>query len=170
MIKQLTTIQLTPSLDSPHYTVLKKTKEYEIRQYSPYLVAETNMPSDARPAGGDGFTELAGYIFGGNSRYVGHSGTCLVCLICMELHQPCDLRRCCQPAQLAMSRLAGIEEIMPWCFANAQAQCLSTTWLMTAHTFVTLLSAPAAWDPLQGRTCQLCGCTCVCSTQGCQLL
>ncbi|KAL3139503.1 hypothetical protein ABBQ38_003826 [Trebouxia sp. C0009 RCD-2024] len=67
VIKQLTTIQLTPSLDSPHYTVLKKTKEYEIRQYSPYLVAETNMPSDARPAGGDGFTELAGYIFGGNS-------------------------------------------------------------------------------------------------------
>ena len=68
MIKQLTTIQLTPSLESPQYVVLKKTKEYEIRQYSPYLVAETSMPSDARPAGGDGFTDLAGYIFGGNRR------------------------------------------------------------------------------------------------------
>ena len=69
VVKQLTTLQLTPSLDSPHYTVLKKLKDYEVRQYSPYLVAETIMAGDARPAGGDGFNELAGYIFGGNSRY-----------------------------------------------------------------------------------------------------
>lgn len=68
VIKQLTTIQLTPNLDSPQYTVLKKTKEYEIRHYSRYLVAETSMASDTRPAGGDGFNQLAGYIFGGNSR------------------------------------------------------------------------------------------------------
>lgn len=70
VIKQLTTLQVTPSLDTPHYVVFKKTKEYEIRQYSPYLVAETSMASDARPAGGDGFNDLAGYIFGGNSRYL----------------------------------------------------------------------------------------------------
>lgn len=75
VVKQLTTFQLTPSLDSPHYVVLKKTKEYEIRQYSPYLVAETSMPG-ARPAGGDGFNDLAGYIFGGNSRYVPYPSSC----------------------------------------------------------------------------------------------
>lgn len=68
VIKQLTDLQQTPNLDSPHYIVLKKTKEYEMRQYSPYLVAETSMPSGTRPAGGDGFNNLAGYIFGGNSR------------------------------------------------------------------------------------------------------
>ncbi len=48
VIKQLTDLQQTPNLDSPHYIVLKKTKEYEVRQYSPYLVAETSMPTGAR--------------------------------------------------------------------------------------------------------------------------
>lgn len=72
VIKQLTDLQQTPNLDSPHYIVLKKTKEYEVRQYSPYLVAETSMPSGTRPAGGDGFNNLAGYIFGGNSRSTYH--------------------------------------------------------------------------------------------------
>lgn len=85
MIKQLTTFQLTPSLDSPQYVVLKKTKEYEIRQYSPYLVAETSMPG-ARPAGGDGFNDLAGYIFGGNSRYISHPSCCsLMMYACFAL-------------------------------------------------------------------------------------
>ena len=68
VIKQLTDLQQTPNLDSPQYIVLKKTKEYEVRQYSPYLVAETSMPTGTRPAGGDGFNNLAGYIFGDNSR------------------------------------------------------------------------------------------------------
>lgn len=71
MVKQLTTLQLTPDLDTPPYTVLKKTKEYEIRRYESYLVAETSMPAGARPAGGDGFNDLAGYIFGGNDRFAG---------------------------------------------------------------------------------------------------
>lgn len=84
VIKQLTDLQQTPNLDSPHYIVLKKTKEYEVRQYSPYLVAETSMPSGTRPAGGDGFTNLAGYIFGGNSRSTYPSpATCLtLCFAC----------------------------------------------------------------------------------------
>ena len=68
MIRQLTNLQQTPDLDTPPYTVLKKTREYEVRQYSSYLVAETNMPAGGRPAGGDGFQDLAGYIFGGNDR------------------------------------------------------------------------------------------------------
>ena len=59
-------MQTSPRLESPKYVVLKKTKEYEIRRYSPYLAAEVSMPSDAKPASGTGFQELAGYIFGGN--------------------------------------------------------------------------------------------------------
>lgn len=76
VIKQLTSLQTTPDLDSPPYTVLKKTKEYEVRSYSSYLVAETTMPSGTRPAGGDGFQDLAGYIFGGNNR-------CPVAVVCI---------------------------------------------------------------------------------------
>ncbi len=83
VIKQLTDLQQTPNLDSPHYIVLKKTKEYEVRQYSPYLVAETSMPTGTRPAGGDGFNNLAGYIFGGNSRSTYPSpATCFTCSHC----------------------------------------------------------------------------------------
>ena len=44
-------------------------QEYEIRQYSPFLVADTSMPRGRGPAAGEGFTELANYIFGGNDRW-----------------------------------------------------------------------------------------------------
>ena len=84
VIKQLTTLQLTPDLDTPPYVVLKKTKEYEVRRYSSYLVAETAMPAGARPAGGSGFQELAGYIFGGNNRFAAYcnaSGVVCVCVM-----------------------------------------------------------------------------------------
>lgn len=97
VIKQLTTIQLTPSLEGPQYVVLKKTKEYEIRQYSPYLVAETNMSSDARPAGGDGFNDLAGYIFGGNSRYLLEDLSCDAILVFCEYRD--------QAASIAMQQI-----------------------------------------------------------------
>jgi hypothetical protein len=68
VIMQLTTLQIDPNLDQPQYTVLKKVKEYEIRKYEAYLVAETDRPMGKGPAAGDGFQELAGYIFGGNNR------------------------------------------------------------------------------------------------------
>ena len=70
LIRQLTTLQITPDLDSPPYTVLKKTKEYEVRRYSSYLVAETDLPAGTRPTGGDGFNDLASYIFGKNDRCI----------------------------------------------------------------------------------------------------
>ena len=43
-------------------------QEYEVRQYSPFLVADTSMPRGRGPAAGEGFTDLANYIFGGNDR------------------------------------------------------------------------------------------------------
>lgn len=46
--------------------ILKKTKDYEIRMYEPYVVAEVPMAPGASPAAGDGFNDLAGYIFGNN--------------------------------------------------------------------------------------------------------
>lgn len=59
-------LQTTPKLEGPKYVVWKKTKDYEIRRYSRYLAAEVSMPSNSKPASGEGFQELAGYIFGGN--------------------------------------------------------------------------------------------------------
>ena len=58
--------QTNPRLEGPSYTVLKKTKDYEIRQYQAYLAAEIGM-STSKPAGSDGFNNLASYIFGQNN-------------------------------------------------------------------------------------------------------
>ena len=72
VLRSLGNLQLTPDLDTPRYTVLKRTAEYEIRKYDPYIVAEVPMPSASGPAAGDGFNELARYIFGGNDRCDSH--------------------------------------------------------------------------------------------------
>ena len=62
-------MQTSPKLDTPKYVVLKKTKDYEIRKYQPFLAAEVTMPADAKATSGDGFEDLSNYIFGGNRRY-----------------------------------------------------------------------------------------------------
>ncbi|KXZ52379.1 hypothetical protein GPECTOR_9g423 [Gonium pectorale] len=67
VMRMFTQVQLTPSIETPKYVVLKKFKEYEIRRYDPYLVAETPMGGGSGPASGSGFSELARYLFGGNA-------------------------------------------------------------------------------------------------------
>lgn len=49
----LTSLQTTPKLGSPEYVVLRKAKEYEVRKYSSYMVAETAMPAGSGPAAGE---------------------------------------------------------------------------------------------------------------------
>lgn len=66
LLGQLTSGRTSPKLDTPKYVVYKKTKEYEIRQYRSYLTAEISMPATAKPGSGDGFNDLASYIFGEN--------------------------------------------------------------------------------------------------------
>lgn len=70
VLQQLLQLYRTPQLETPRYTVLRKTKDYEIRRYEPFLVAEAPMavPSNNNKTGrGVGaFQQLAGYIFGGN--------------------------------------------------------------------------------------------------------
>ena len=66
----------TPSLETPQYEVLKRTKDYQIRRYQPYLVVESPMDEQAsssaqvNPAGPGtmAFQALAGFIFGRNQR------------------------------------------------------------------------------------------------------
>lgn len=55
------------SIEGGEYEVLEKKKDYEIRQYKPFLVAETDIQeSDMRVGGNQAFSVLAGYIFGNN--------------------------------------------------------------------------------------------------------
>jgi effector-binding domain-containing protein len=53
-------------IETPEYKVLVKAEEFEIRQYKPFIVAETVVDGDFDSASSAGFKKLAGYIFGGN--------------------------------------------------------------------------------------------------------
>ncbi|MEE4194752.1 MAG: heme-binding protein [Anaerolineae bacterium] len=53
--------------ESPQYTVLKKDKNIELRQYAGYIQAEVDVNgSSYQSAISSGFNVLAGYIFGNN--------------------------------------------------------------------------------------------------------
>ena len=54
------------AIDEPRYTLVRAYGVFEVRQYEPYLVAETTIRADAEEAGNQGFRILAGYIFGQN--------------------------------------------------------------------------------------------------------
>jgi hypothetical protein len=54
------------AVEEPSYKVLKVFDEFEIRQYPPYIVAETVVKGSAESAGNSAFSRLAGYIFGEN--------------------------------------------------------------------------------------------------------
>lgn len=52
--------------EQPHYTVLMKQDNKEIRKYSSYIVAKTTVNGSFKEAQKKGFRILAGYIFGKN--------------------------------------------------------------------------------------------------------
>jgi hypothetical protein len=55
------------SVDAPRYIVVSKAKEYEIRTYERYVVAETIVEGSRLAAVNAGFRILAAYIFGANT-------------------------------------------------------------------------------------------------------
>ncbi|KAL1531302.1 hypothetical protein AAHA92_33994 [Salvia divinorum] len=57
-------IYKTPDLETPRYCILKRTANYEVRKYDPFIVVET---SGDKLSGSTGFNSVAGYIFGKNS-------------------------------------------------------------------------------------------------------
>ncbi|XP_028800084.1 uncharacterized protein LOC114755375 [Neltuma alba] len=63
VFKQLR-IYRTPDLESPKYQIFKRTANYEVRHYAPFIVVETNGD---KLSGSTGFNTVAGYIFGKNS-------------------------------------------------------------------------------------------------------
>ena len=54
-------------IEEPSYRVLSADRDYEVRLYEPYIIAQTTVSGDYDDAMNDGFREIAGYIFGGNS-------------------------------------------------------------------------------------------------------
>lgn len=65
--------RVTEALERPAYTVIAKLSDgVEIRQYEPYLIAETIVDGVGfRKPTGDGFRKCAGYIFGKNTKTKG---------------------------------------------------------------------------------------------------
>lgn len=55
------------NLEKPSYTVAEKNKDYEIRQYDAYIVAEVTVKGNYQQATNEGFTKIADYIFGNNT-------------------------------------------------------------------------------------------------------
>lgn len=54
--------------ERPSFTVERRASGLEIRQYRPFVVAQTDVEAPMGEAGNEGFRRLAGYIFGGNGR------------------------------------------------------------------------------------------------------
>lgn len=52
--------------ERPSFAVERRGSGLEIRQYQPYLVAQTEVDGPLESAGNEGFRRLAGYIFGDN--------------------------------------------------------------------------------------------------------
>lgn len=63
------------AIEQPSYSVLEAEGEFELRKYSPYIVAETYVEGDFEKVGSDGFRRLADYIGGKNKKKVSISMT-----------------------------------------------------------------------------------------------
>ena len=59
---------LSSRVESAAYTIIKKTKEYEVRDYPPHIVAQTTVQGSYEEAMNAGFRIIANYIFGGNKK------------------------------------------------------------------------------------------------------
>ena len=59
------------SVASPQYSVLEQKNGYEIRQYEPYITAQVEITGTYDEALNQGFSILANYIFGNNTKQTG---------------------------------------------------------------------------------------------------
>ena len=55
------------SIETPAYTVVSEENGYQIRTYSPHIVAETTVSGSLQQASSEGFRIIADYIFGNNT-------------------------------------------------------------------------------------------------------
>lgn len=52
--------------EEPEYKVIKSDGDKEVREYEPYIIAQTEVSGDMEEAGNTGFKRLAAYIFAKN--------------------------------------------------------------------------------------------------------
>lgn len=57
---------LAMAIEEARYKVLEKSRNFELRQYEPHVVAETMVEGDFSEVGNEGFRRLFGYISGKN--------------------------------------------------------------------------------------------------------
>lgn len=55
------------AIEEPGYEVVETYKDFEVRRYQPYLLAEVDVSGGMNTAGNRAFRILAGYIFGDNA-------------------------------------------------------------------------------------------------------
>lgn len=55
-------------VEQAEYTVVRKMNDYEIREYPAHIVAQTTVKGSYGASMGSGFSIVAGYIFGGNTK------------------------------------------------------------------------------------------------------
>lgn len=55
------------AIEEPAFETVKKSGDFELRQYAPMIVAEAFVQGGPWGAGNDGFRVIAGYIFGNNT-------------------------------------------------------------------------------------------------------
>jgi effector-binding domain-containing protein len=55
-------------VEQAEYTVVRKMNDYEIREYPAHIVAQTTIKGSYGASMGSGFSIVAGYIFGGNTK------------------------------------------------------------------------------------------------------
>ncbi|SIS75101.1 SOUL heme-binding protein [Neptunomonas antarctica] len=71
--------------EEPEYTVIEKSEAFELRAYSPKIVAETRVSGSLDEASSAGFKLIAGYIFGNNtSRKGGNEKISMTAPVTME--------------------------------------------------------------------------------------
>lgn len=56
------------NVEEPKYQVISKNNIYEIREYEPYIIAETSVGGEYDKAVSEGFRRIADYIFGNNTK------------------------------------------------------------------------------------------------------
>jgi hypothetical protein len=57
--------------EEPNYTIIEQSGDFELRTYSPMIVAETTVSGSLDDATSAGFKTIAGYIFGNNTSAAG---------------------------------------------------------------------------------------------------
>lgn len=59
--------------EEPAYTMIEQSGDFELREYSPMVIAETLVPGPMDDASSSGFRLLADYIFGNNTARTGET-------------------------------------------------------------------------------------------------